>query len=144
MENIPLKSDDGVQNEALVDQQTMFAPQFLEQFKLPGEIPATHYQNKIELQGYTVFEILSDVAWSIAVIDLQEAPKHFHKLGQERFLVLNGELNIALDGVPHILKAGQSVHIPPGIVHHLKSNLETPVRVLCINFPAFDATDFYT
>ncbi|MDO8953632.1 MAG: cupin domain-containing protein [Gammaproteobacteria bacterium] len=57
--------------------------------------------------------------------------------------VLSGELAIELDGVMQILTVGQSVMVEPGVGHILKSNLSSPVRLFCTNFPAFDGTDNY-
>jgi quercetin dioxygenase-like cupin family protein len=57
--------------------------------------------------------------------------------------VLEGELSAELNGEITIVKAGESVVITPGMVHLLKTNLSTPVRVLCTNFPGFDSADIY-
>jgi len=124
----------------------LYAAQPLEALKKLPEIPDKYYISKIQEQGYDVYLLASDPAgdkWSIAILDVLDAQPHFHKTGNEHFIVLNGGLDITLNGVRHSLTAGQSVHIPPGIVHHLKSTSRTPVRLLCINFPAFDPKDFY-
>jgi mannose-6-phosphate isomerase-like protein (cupin superfamily) len=131
-----------LKDKAILDKQTTL----IEALKMQPEISERYYLAKIQEQGYEVYLLASDPAgdkWSIAILDVLDAQPHFHKIGNEHFIVLNGELDITLDGVRHRLIAGQSVHIPPGIVHHLKSSNQTPVRLLCINFPAFDPKDFY-
>jgi len=135
-----------LKGEAILDKQTTLCAQGIDVLKIPPEILETYYISKIQDQGYDVYLLTSDPVgdkWSIAILDVWDAHQHFHKIGNEHFIVLNGELDITLDGIQHILTAGQSVHIPPGIVHHLKSTSQTPVRLLCINFPAFNPKDFH-
>ena len=133
--------------KTIVDQQTQIAPQLIETLKTLPEIPQEYYIFRIDESGYTVFTLASDPSmdckWSIAILDIVDAPKHFHKTGTEYFLVLNGELSIESDGVLYLLQAGQSIHLGANVVHHLQSTHSSPVRVLCINYPAFDPKDFY-
>ena len=103
-----------------------------------------HYEAKRELDGYIVYDLSTDPdkKWSVAILDLEAAPVHFHKLGVENFTILDGELDITLDGVRYILGAGRSIKVPIGTRHELKSaSKERPVRLLCVNFPAFDPDD---
>lgn len=109
------------------------------------EIHEGYYLRKIQQEGFTVYELAQslDKTWSVAILDIMNAPRHFHKNGIECFLVLSGELTIECDGLTRRLKAGQSISIEPGIVHSLQSESDSPVRVLCLNFLAFDENDFY-
>jgi quercetin dioxygenase-like cupin family protein len=134
-----------LQSAAILDQQTNLTTQILETFHIQDTIPEKYYLNRINNQGYVAYLLACEPhnKWSIAILDVHEAPRHFHKFGSEHFIVLSGELDINLDGVSHILKAGQSVHIPPEITHHLRSKKPTPVRLLCVNYPSFDSNDFY-
>lgn len=103
-----------------------------------------YYQEKRELDGYVVYDLSTapDKKWSVAILDVQAAPVHFHKLGVENFTILEGELDITLDGVKYILGVGRSVKVPIGTRHELKSaSKDKPVRLLCVNFPAFDPDD---
>jgi mannose-6-phosphate isomerase-like protein (cupin superfamily) len=112
-----------------------------------GEMPEAYHQAKITQSDYTVYPLATDPKedhkWDLAILDIVDSPKHFHQRGIEHFLVLSGELAIELNEVRHILHPGHSVHIPPGVRHHLQSTTKEPVRVLCINFPAFDSGDFH-
>lgn len=58
-------------------------------------------------------------------------------------MVLEGELDITVNTVHYLLKIGQSMHLQPGVIHHLKFTSNTPARLLCVNFPAFDPADFH-
>lgn len=47
----------------------------------------------------------------------QAHPLHFHKLKEETFLVLWGELISELDGRERVLKPGDTLTVPPGVWH---------------------------
>lgn len=127
-----------------MDQQTKLNKKLLRQLELLPELPREWYLEKYSQAGYTAYTLAQDEHhWSIALLDVNEAPLHYHKIETEQFIVLNGVLEITLDGATHLLYPGQSVNIPLGIKHHVKSALATPVRLLCINFPSFDPEDYY-
>lgn len=127
-----------IQSRAIVDHQTQLNSTLLTTLKAHSPIPEAYYHGQINYPNYTVFPLVTEPEsrWSIAILELKDAPKHFHKIETEHFLVLNGELDIELDGVHHHLTAGQSAHVPPGVTHHLTSASNGPVRLLCVSFPA--------
>lgn len=108
-------------------------------------IDEKYYTQKIDKQGYIVYELIDGNAtekkYSASLLEILDSHKHFHQIETEIFLVVNGTLEIEIDGIWHILKACSSVTILPGSIHKLKSANDYPVRVLCFNFPAFDPTD---
>ena len=53
----------------------------------------------------------------------QSHPLHMHKLKEETFLVLFGELNIELEGVPHTLRPGEQITVMPGVWHQFDSKI---------------------
>ncbi len=132
--------------ELAVDTQTTLSKQDIEFLQILPNIPDIYYIHKIESEGYIVYELASkgDI-WSCAILDLITAPEHYHKIENEHFIVLGGTLEISLNNAEYItLHAGQSVHIPPFVRHHLRSaSKDSPCRLLCFNFPAFSADDFH-
>lgn len=99
---------------------------------------------KIDKGGYTVYELAQEEEnWGVALIEIQDSPKHFHKIEQEIFIVVEGTLSIEVDGSLKTLEKGESINLAPGTVHKLSSATGTPVRVLCISIPAFDPADMY-
>lgn len=111
-------------------------------------IEPAYYVNHFNKGTFSASQIVPPEAvegkkWSLALIDLTDAPKHFHLKGTETFIVLNGILDIEIDGQKFTLLPGNLVNIPPTKNHHLKSGSDEPVRVLCINNPGFDPEDFY-
>jgi len=58
------------------------------------------------------------------------AGSHTHP-GLESTYVMEGELVLKLDGEPDkVLKAGESFHIPPGVVHDACNTSVTPAKAL--------------
>jgi quercetin dioxygenase-like cupin family protein len=55
-----------------------------------------------------------DVA--IAVIDVSKP--HYHQVSTETYEIINGELDLFIDGIKHHLKEGDSLTIEPGRVHY--------------------------
>lgn len=128
-----------------LDQQTKLTSDLLEAGKKYCIVPEKYYQAKIEEKDYIAYPLVTapNHAWSIAILEVQSTPAHFHKIETEHFIVLNGEINITIADTSYFLQAAQSVHITPGTLHSFKSNTSAPARLLCINFPAFDPDDFY-
>ena len=51
----------------------------------------------------------------------QKHPMHYHKLKEETFIVLSGELISNLDGAEKLLKPGDSLTVPPGVWHKFRT-----------------------
>lgn len=106
-----------------------------------------YFRSKIDLGDYVVYELIpgseTEKKWSTALLEIQDSPKHFHRIERELFIVVNGELDIEINGIHHMLAAGEFIEISPGNIHHLKSATKKPVQVLCFNFPAFDPADMH-
>lgn len=112
------------------------------------QIDPTYFLRHFNKGSFAAYEIVppgivEGNKWSIALIEINEAPKHFHLKGTETFVVVNGILEAEIEGVEYRFVPGNVVKIPPTKNHHFKSALNHPARVICINSPAFDPTDFY-
>lgn len=132
-------------SEVVVDQTVTNLQELLKDIpQIDKRYHLNHYYNG----KYSAHEIIppgvvEGKPWSTALIEINEAPKHFHLKGAESFFVVNGVLEIEADGITYTLLPGQFITIPPTKTHALRSATKSPVRVICVNFPAFDATDFY-
>ncbi|SCB61906.1 Cupin domain-containing protein [Rhizobium aethiopicum] len=72
-------------------------------------------KNDIDVPGHEVVQVRVDIAPGVL------APNHSHP-GEEVAFVLEGTLEYKLEGrEPVILKAGQSLFIPSGVVHSAKN-----------------------
>lgn len=63
-------------------------------------------------------------------------PPHIHTTQDEFIRVLEGELDLVLDGQPHKARAGDLVRMPMGIMHGFWSNGAGPARALFWVSPA--------
>ncbi|MBB6183943.1 cupin domain-containing protein [Oleiagrimonas soli] len=61
--------------------------------------------------------------------------RHRHTRARQFFYVLEGEATMELEGVEHVLRAGQGLHVPPGATHCLRNASEAAVRFLVVSAP---------
>lgn len=71
----------------------------------------------------------------------QRHPLHMHKLKEETFVVLDGELVSELDGQERILRPGDQLTVPPGVWHSFHTN--TGVVFEEISTTAFPDDSYY-
>lgn len=55
---------------------------------------------------------------------------HYHNIMEEDFYILEGEIDIVVDGVSHHMLPGQMIHIEPGEIHYCINNYNSPVRMV--------------
>ena len=60
---------------------------------------------------------------------------HFHKSSQQYIYILEGEAFCILKGKEFNLSAGDSIHIPTGILHQIKNIHHSFLRFLLISLP---------
>lgn len=66
-----------------------------------------------------------------------QVPWHNHP-NEEVYLVLEGELELALGEEVGTVRSGQAVHIPPNVFHQLTNRGNTPARFVYVYSPAGD------
>ena len=47
---------------------------------------------------------------------------HYHNVMEENFYILEGKIDVIVDGVVNHLSPGQMIHIEPGEVHYVVNN----------------------
>jgi quercetin dioxygenase-like cupin family protein len=63
------------------------------------------------------------------------AGPHFHRRHVDSFYVIEGELELTVDGETVYAHEGDLVHAPPGVVHSFKNSSSERVRLLNIHTP---------
>lgn len=63
-------------------------------------------------------------------------PLHTHVSDYETFMVLEGKFLFVLNDEEVIAEAGQTVHIPPGVVHQYQNIGDAPGKLLLVVEPA--------
>lgn len=60
----------------------------------------------------------------------QDFDAHHHNVMEENFYILEGEVDIVVDGVVNHLKAGDMIHIEPGEIHYVKNSYDKPMKMV--------------
>ena len=68
---------------------------------------------------------------------------HFHRMAENTYIVLEGQLEVCLEGGHrYVLEAGEAGFIPPGLVH-TATNARTDIRCKIIEIYAPAGPDFH-
>jgi mannose-6-phosphate isomerase-like protein (cupin superfamily) len=104
------------------------------------------YKNKVENPKETVYEIMTaedGYSWGLAIADIIESELHIHYKITEIYVVLEGVLEVTLDGNPQKLTVGESVNISPGVKHKARSLTGEPARIIALSFPEWTSEDHH-
>ncbi|HUU50249.1 MAG TPA: cupin domain-containing protein [Nitrospinota bacterium] len=104
------------------------------------------YKNKVENPNETVYEVITaqdGLGWGLAIVDIKESELHVHQQIKEAYIVLEGKLELDLDGNLHQLKKGESIEILPKVKHKAKSLGQDPARIVALSFPAWTFEDHH-
>jgi mannose-6-phosphate isomerase-like protein (cupin superfamily) len=71
----------------------------------------------------------------------QPTQRHYHKLSEEFYFILEGEGEMEIDGETQAVKPGDAILIPPGAWHQITAR-ET-LRLLCCCAPPYSHEDTY-
>lgn len=63
--------------------------------------------------------------YSVAVAVIEDSEPHVHRLSTEKYKVVEGEVNLFVDGEPRAMKEGVEYTIKPGKVHWAVANSAT-------------------
>ena len=70
-------------------------------------------------------------------------PLHVHPNADESYDVIEGALDICVDGEWRTLRAGESATAPAGVAHTLRNATKEPVRLVNIHRPALRFESFF-
>jgi mannose-6-phosphate isomerase-like protein (cupin superfamily) len=114
--------------------------------ELKPTIDQSRYQNRKARKAEIVYEVTTQqnsLPFGVAIADIQESEAHFHKVTMETYTVVQGDLEVSLDGERQALHPGDVVKIPLGVVHSARSLDETPARITVTTIPEFSPEDYY-
>lgn len=60
----------------------------------------------------------------------QDFKNHYHDIMEESFLILEGKLDIAINGKVYNCESGDLITAEPGETHYLKNNYDTPMKAV--------------
>ena len=55
---------------------------------------------------------------------------HYHNVMEENFYILEGKIDIEVDGTTHTLTQGQMIHIEPKEVHYVINRYDKTVKMI--------------
>ena len=64
---------------------------------------------------------------------------HYHNVMEENFYILEGKIDVIVDGVVNHLSEGQMIHIEPGEIHYVINNYDQPVKMISTLAPFQDS-----
>jgi mannose-6-phosphate isomerase-like protein (cupin superfamily) len=110
------------------------------------ELDASRFQAIIQKGTEVIYELprsKSGDPFSLAVADIVQSERHYHKLTTEVYVVLEGigEMIIG-DNPPRVIRPGDATTIPAGTTHYVRATTG-PVRVLAVSIPAYSEADYY-
>jgi quercetin dioxygenase-like cupin family protein len=107
----------------------------------------THAETVHLLGNLLTFHAFPDDTRAFALIECRTAPgagappnRHVE---DEGFLVLEGQVEIAIEGERQVHAAGAFVKIPNNAVHAFTNVGDTPSRMLILNWPGHDHVRFF-
>lgn len=66
---------------------------------------------------------------------VQGPPPHLHNSFKESFLIIEGEMEFMVNGDLTMVRAGESIDIPPKTLHTFANNSEKPCKFINIHSP---------
>lgn len=102
------------------------------------------YQLRIDLPKETIYEMIGaqdGLGWSLAIADIIQSEPHFHRHTLETYTVVEGDLEVNLEGRFYLLHPGDSMLIPLLSVHSARSLTDQPARILVSCIPGWTAED---
>ena len=71
----------------------------------------------------------------------QPTQRHYHKLSEELYFILEGEGTMEIDGEQRAVSPGDAILIPPNAWHQITAS--KPLRFLCCCAPPYSHEDTY-
>ena len=105
------------------------------------------YKNKVDASpGETIYEIITKedgLSFGLAIADIMQSEAHRHDSITEIYSVLEGEIELAVNGHTKILVCGDSDTIRPGTIHSARSLTDQQARVSVISIPPWNPGDHH-
>lgn len=76
-----------------------------------------------------------DLLEGVTLPQVPGPPPHHHAHYHEQFYVLDGQLEFLVNGQPVLVRAGQSINLPPNTLHTFRNAGDAPCRWLNMHSP---------
>jgi mannose-6-phosphate isomerase-like protein (cupin superfamily) len=116
--------------------------------KLPGDPMPLHFGlDDFENIGETEFWIVNDTKNNycgkfLFLFDRQRCPLHYHKIKDETFFIVRGDVEMEVDGETSILRPGDVLKMSPGLNHTFRA-VGGPALVLEVSLPSIQGDNIF-
>jgi mannose-6-phosphate isomerase-like protein (cupin superfamily) len=69
--------------------------------------------------------------------------RHYHKITEEIYYVIEGDGCVILNGVSSPVRAGSCVYIPTGVIHEVRAGRAADLKLISADCPAYDEADVF-
>jgi mannose-6-phosphate isomerase-like protein (cupin superfamily) len=112
-------------------------------------VPLEECEPFVTKDGSLIRELLSHRNSTIRKQSLAEAmvppltstDAHYHPVSEEIYFILEGTATMFLGEQSFLVRPGDAIAIPPGIVHRLDNTGLAPLRLLCCCSPGYEHHD---
>lgn len=115
--------------------------------ELQPTIDSRLYQNKKSNPAETVYEMTTardGLPFGIAIADIEQSQAHVHRVTTETYTVVQGSIELTLDGVRTTMGVGDMALIRPGVVHTARSIGDGDgARIIVLTIPEFSEDDYF-
>ncbi len=98
----------------------------------------------IEKEGERILRIITAEdghPWGLDFVQLQECPRHYHNKTTEVYVIVEGSINLEVDGKISTLNQGDHVSLKPGQVHKVFDG-QPGTQMMVFSFPPSQEEDF--
>ena len=85
----------------------------------------------------------ADIHINLLKLDSGRGPYHFHERAENFYIVLDGKLEVVVEGRRHVLQKDDVAFIPPGLRHCAGTAADSPVPARVIEIYAPAGPDFH-
>ena len=79
----------------------------------------------------------------VTVNPKREAEKHYHKITEELYYILEGNGYVEIGEECFEIKKGDAIFVPPKVFHKLINKSNVPLKVLVIDSPPYSPDDTF-
>jgi len=105
----------------------------------------TELEPFVTKDGSTIREYFHTPVQSLAEATLepgQSTERHYHRLAEEIYLIIEGAGSLEVDGDTAQVAAGEAILIPPGAWHELTAGTDG-VKLICCCVPPYSHDDTF-
>jgi mannose-6-phosphate isomerase-like protein (cupin superfamily) len=109
-------------------------------------VPASVFRERIDHEAESIYEIATGsdgLPFGIAIADIGRSQSHRHDETLETYTVVQGTIELTLDGKRTMVEVGGIARINPGVVHSVRAIDAEGARLVVVSIPAWTEHDHH-